>query len=144
MGSGSVAAVAAAAILAGSPPPGCFATGATPGNLAVADFNRDRKVDLAVVNAESANVTILLGDGKGGFAPAPGSPFPAGPHPNDIAAGDFNRDGLLDLAIANHETPEVTLLLGDGKGGFAPAARSPVRFAVKPHVHGLAASDFNG
>jgi hypothetical protein len=85
-----------------------------------------------------------LGDGLGGFSPSPGSPFAAGDAPNDIAVADFNRDGRLDLAFANHETRYVTVLLGEGRGRFAPASRSPVSVAVRPHPHGLAAADFNG
>ena len=86
----------------------------------------------------------LLGDGKGGFTPAKGSPFPSGPNPNDIAIGDFNRDGRLDLAFANHEEKYLTVLLGDGHGGFTAAPNSPFAVEVKPHTHGVAAGDLNG
>jgi hypothetical protein len=121
-----------------------FAVGTAPGSVDIADFNGDHKSDLAVANERSDDVTVLLGDGKGGFSPAKGSPFPAGRNPNDIAAGDFNRDGKLDLAFANHEEKYLTLLLGDGHGGFAPAPRSPFAAEVKPHTHGVAAGDLNG
>src|SRR6476660_8062832 len=64
-----------------------FRVGAAPASVAIADFNRDGKPDLAVANTGSGDVTVLLGDGKGGFAPAAGSPFSAGKNPNDIAVG---------------------------------------------------------
>ncbi len=121
-----------------------FAVGAAPASLSLADFNGDGKLDLAVANSESKNVTILLGDGKGGLTQASGSPFPAGDHPNDIAAGDVNGDGKLDLAFANHDTHYVTVLLGDGRGGFAPAPKSPFTVNSRPHPHGIAFGDFNG
>src|SRR5262249_24175105 len=73
---------------------------------------------------------------------APRSPVAAGPHPNDLAAGDFNKDGNPDLAFANHETQVLTVLLGDGHGGFAPAPFSPVPVAAKPHPHGIPTGDF--
>jgi FG-GAP-like repeat len=95
-------------------------------------------------NELSGDASVLLGDGKGGFSPAPGSPFPAGHDPNDIAVGDFNRDGCLDLAFANHETQQLTVLLGDCRGRFAPAPHSPFSVAVRPHPHGIATGDFNG
>jgi len=121
-----------------------FLVGAAPASVAIADFNRDGKPDLAVANNGSGDVTVLLGDGKGGFAPAAGSPFPAGKNPNDIAVGDFDGNGTLDLAFPNHDTHGVTVLLGDGKGGFRPAAGSPFTVASRPHPHGIAAGDFNG
>ena len=121
-----------------------FAVGTAPGSLALADFNGDGKLDVAVANSESKNVTILLGDGKGGLTQASGSPFPAGDHPNDIAAGDVNGDHKLDLAFANHDTHYVTVLLGDGRGAFAPAPKSPFTVNSRPHPHGIAFGDFNG
>ncbi|HEV7858391.1 MAG TPA: VCBS repeat-containing protein [Pyrinomonadaceae bacterium] len=121
-----------------------LAVGKSPGTVVIADLNRDGKLDLAVANLESDDLTILLGDGKGGFAPAKNSPFPAGHAPNDISVADLNEDGKPDLAIANHDTKYVTILLGDGQGGFAPAANSPVTVQSNPHPHGIAIADFNG
>src|SRR5216683_3265198 len=121
-----------------------IAVGTSPAALALADFNGDGKLDVAVANSESKNVTILLGDGKGGLTQATGSPFPAGDHPNDIAVGDVNGDGKLDLAFANHDTHYITVLLGDGRGGFAPAPKSPFTVNSRPHPHGIAFGDFNG
>jgi hypothetical protein len=121
-----------------------FAVGTSPGSIVIADFNGDGKLDIVTANEHSDDASVLLGDGKGGFSPAPGSPFPAGHSPNDIAVGDFNHDGCLDLAFANHETQNLTVLLGNCRGGFAPAPLSPVIVAVKPHPHGIATGDFNG
>ncbi|HVS83048.1 MAG TPA: VCBS repeat-containing protein [Pyrinomonadaceae bacterium] len=121
-----------------------IAVGTAPASLALADFNGDGKLDIAVANSGSKNVTILLGDGKGGLTQATGSPFPAGDNPNDIAVGDVNRDGKLDLAFANHDTHYVTVMLGDGRGAFAPAPKSPFTVNSRPHPHGIAFGDFNG
>ncbi len=145
-------AVILAAVLTSAPaprPPGPgeprhFRVGGAPSSVAIADFNRDGKPDLAVANNGSGDVTVLLGDGKGGFGPAAGSPFPAGKNPNDIAVGDFDGNGTLDLAFPNHDTHGVTVLLGDGKGGFRPAAGSPFPVGSRPHPHGIATGDFNG
>jgi len=115
-----------------------------PGSIAVADVNHDGKLDLMVANTVDGTVEVLLGDGKGHFVPAAGSPFACGKNPNDIAVGDFNGDGNLDLAIADTETPYLTILLGDGKGGFAPSPHSPFDTHSYPHVHGVAVADFNG
>jgi hypothetical protein len=120
------------------------AVGTAPGSVEVADLNGDGKPDVVVANERSNNVTVLLGNGKGGLTEAKGSPFPAGQQPNDIAIGDFNRDGKLDLAFANHEEKHLTVLLGNGRGGFTPAPHSPFPVEVRPHTHGLAAADLNG
>jgi hypothetical protein len=120
-----------------------IAVGTGPNSVEMADVNRDGHVDLVVANYGSNNVTVLLGGGKGTFVEAMGSPFPAGHAPNDICLGDFNGDGKLDLAFANHEMKHLTVLLGDGHGGFRPAPGSPIRILSHPHTHGVAAADFN-
>lgn len=125
-------------------PPRHIPVGRQPVHVELADVNADGKLDILVANSQDGTITVLLGDGRGGVSPAPGSPFAAGPEPNDIAVADFNHDGHLDLAIANHTVPQFTLLLGDGKGGFHPATGSPFTILTKPHSHGIAAADFNG
>jgi hypothetical protein len=90
-----------------SPAPGSgFPAGIGPISVVVGDFNGDGKPDLAFANETSSvvstvvsTVNVFLGDGRGGFAAAPGSPFPVGVSPDSVAVGDFNRDGKLDLSI---------------------------------------------
>lgn len=112
--------------------------------VSVADVNHDGNPDILVTNADSGTVTVLLGDGSGKFRQAPGSPFAAGGEPNDLAIADMNGDGNLDLVIPNHQTPYITILLGDGKGRFAPAPGSPFDVHSFPHPHGVAVADFDG
>src|SRR5438034_2633223 len=112
--------------------------------LSIADVNRDGNADILVANGGSANVSVYLGDGKGGFSQTNGSPYSAGQNPTDIATGDFNGDGSLDIAIANHGVKLVTALLGNGKGQFSFAPGSPFAVESNPHPHGIAVADFNG
>lgn len=114
-----------------------------PHVIAIADVNQDGKPDILVAN-DSGTVTVLLGDGKGNFHEAKGSPVSAGHLPNDIAVADMNGDGHPDLVIANHQSPYVTILLGDGKGGFRPAPGSPFDVHSYPHPHGVAVGAFSG
>ena len=122
---------------AGSP----VAAGSTPASMAVGDFNLDGKPDLAIGIFNDASVTILLGDGSGGFTQAPGSPVGVGFLPRSVAVGDFNLDGKPDLAAANQGSDSLTILLGNGSGGFAQAAGSPI--GVGSHPFSLAIGDFN-
>jgi hypothetical protein len=119
-------------------------TGGDPDALAVADVNHDGALDLIAANLDHGTVAVLLGDRMGHFHHAPGSPFPAGHLPSDIGIGDFNGDGNSDLLIANHQTPYVTLLLGDGTGSFHSASHSPFPTEAKPHPHGVAIGHFCG
>src|SRR5262249_21868539 len=70
--------------------------------------------DLAVVNLVSNNVSVLLGNSDGTFQAARN--FAAGRLPNAVAVGDFNGDGILDLAVAGSDGTRV--LLGNGDGSF--------------------------
>lgn len=99
--------------------------------LALADMNRDNRLDLVSVNNADNDISIALGDGRGGFTPAPGSPFGVGPSPYPLAVGDVNGDGWLDIvATATATGPSraqqlplsraLTLLMADGRGGFRP------------------------
>lgn len=111
--------------------------------ISIADINHDNNPDILVTNEVSETITVLLGDGQGHFREAPGSPVPAGHLPNDIGISDLNGDGNLDLVVANHQSPYVTILLGDGKGAFHPAPGSPLDVHSNPHPHAVAVADFN-
>ena len=95
-----------------------FNAGTTARRAVVGDFNGDGIQDLAVVNTGSNNVSILLGDGTGGFS-APTN-FGVGNFPESAAVGDFNGDGKEDLAVSCRGSNAVSILLGDGTGRFRP------------------------
>lgn len=110
-----------------------YAAGGSPRSLAVGDFNGDGTLDLAVVILASTmidqpGVSLLLNEGTGAFA-AP-IPVAAGEWPTLVAAGDFDGDGSLDLAVTNGSPVAVAhivdILLNDGSSMFAPPATFPV------------------
>jgi hypothetical protein len=116
--------------------------GRSPISFADADVNGDGKRDFAVANQGSDDVTILLGSGSGGFGAAGGSPVPAGDGPVAVEAADLNGDSKADLAVANSVSRNITVLLGNGAGGFAAAPGSPVGVGGGPGD--IAAADLNG
>jgi hypothetical protein len=119
--------------------------------VALADMNRDNKLDLVTVNSTDNDVSVAFGDGRGGFTRAARSPFPVGPSPYPFAIGDVNGDRQLDIvATATATGPlraqqlplsrALTLLLADGSGGFR-SSQLPLRtgepwFAVINDING--------
>jgi hypothetical protein len=113
------------------------ATGGNPHALTVGDFNRDGALDLASANA--LDVSILLaqrdaaGHGTGSFQPAVTITFADFSYPQSMHAGDFNGDGLLDIATAivfdsasQGPSSAAAVLRGDGQGNFsAPQYTGP-------------------
>jgi hypothetical protein len=110
--------------------------------LALGDVNSDGNLDVTTSNQDDNSVSVLLGDGRGGFTPAAGSPFAVGRAPYPHAIGDVNRDGNLDIVTPNVGSNNVTILLGDGRGGFTPAAKSPYPVESRPYY--IAVGDVSG
>ena len=86
-------------------------------DLDSADFDRDGRLDLAVANRASNNLSILPGNGDGTFRA--GANYPVGKTPFDVTAGDFNRDRNPDLAVGNLDGKSISIFLGNGAGTFA-------------------------
>jgi len=119
--------------------------------FAVADFNQDGNLDVAVltqcinsVNCQNGLVTVMLGDGKGNFTAAASSDVNLSPV--GLAAADFNNDHIPDLAVTSSDpkaASNLNVLLGKGDGTFGP--QSPVHDGQnsEAQIAGLQVSDFN-
>jgi Bacterial type II and III secretion system protein/FG-GAP-like repeat len=123
--------------------------GFVPTALAEADFNGDGHADLAVTSAGSNLVQIFLGKGDGTFTTGSNLQFATGNDPVYIATGDFNGDGILDLAVANNTDNTVSILFGNagststsiGNGTFTPG--TPRDFPAGNGPTSIAVADFN-
>ena len=124
----------------------------SPQSVITADFNHDGTLDLAVAEQCGVDPTcqgpggvgILLGNGNGSFQSQ--KFVQTGYQPYSVAAGDFNGDGNIDLAVANsciyNSACEgnVSVLLGNGDGTFQP----PVNYTTGVHPVYVTVADFTG
>ncbi|NTW31380.1 MAG: T9SS type A sorting domain-containing protein [Bacteroidetes bacterium] len=119
-----------------------FAVGSFPKSVCADDFNGDGKIDMAVANNSSHNISVLLGDGTGNFSTH--TDFIAGSNMTEITSGDFNGDGNADLAASNSNNgggiDSVCVLLGDGAGNFGTAAK----YLAGSGPYSVCSNDFNG
>jgi hypothetical protein len=120
---------------------GSFVANHTPYSIAVADFNHDGLLDLAIASAGSNTdtVTVLLGNGDGTFRHQ--ASYTVGVAPTSIVAVDFDQDGNLDLALANSLSSYVSILLGNGDGTFRAGPQAPPLTVPATRI---ASGDFNG
>lgn len=102
--------------------------GGIAGAMDAGDIDGDGLADLAVSyfrNINSENLAVLLSNGDGTFEHLAVGPSESAAPAQDVALGDFDGDGALDLAAAfvfPNDTGETHVYLGDGTGGFARTA----------------------
>lgn len=114
-----------------------------PGSVAIADFNGDGKLDLAIVGDDIApgGITLLLGNGDGTFQAGP--TFASNLDLGRMATGDFNGDGIPDLALTNYDQfgGSPTIFLGKGDGTFTT---KPTSLTLDYFPTSIVVGDFNG
>jgi len=100
-------------------------------------------IDLVVVNESDNTISVLVGKGDGTFPQVVGpyaTQTPAGGNPTGVVIGDFNKDGNLDLAVADFIAQEVSVFLGNGDGTFQTATTYP----AGANPSSIVMADFNG
>jgi hypothetical protein len=113
-----------------------YAAGAEPNALALGDLDGDGALDVVVVaqncvsgTCGGGSVSVLLGHGDGTFGAAVS--YPTNTNPQSLTIGDFDEDGIPDLAVVNAVTiitqgpGTVSILLGNGDGTFQPGTEFP-------------------
>src|SRR5207247_928660 len=91
-----------------------YSSGYGAASIAVGDLNGDAVRDLALANNFDGTVAVLLGNPDGTFQPARIVYLGPNNQPKSAALADFNRDGKLDLVVANPAANTVTILPGNG------------------------------
>jgi len=110
--------------------------------LVTADFNGDGNLDVAAtsnINLPLSPIAVLLGNGDGTFQPY--VQYDVGQSPRQIATGDLDGDGKLDLMVINdaYGSTSLSVLFGNGDGTFQPQIVFPDTADWT-----IAFADFNG
>ncbi len=128
-------------------PLGASGTLRDPHGIALADINGDGNADIVTANTVSGDLSILLGDGAGGFAAA--THLVTGMGPVVVGVKDVTGDGVVDIVTLNTSAQSVSVLVGDGSGGYASAVDYPIYPAqdiqdYMPWPWGMTLADVNG
>lgn len=119
---------------------GTVSVGYSPNAIALADVNRDRKLDIVTANYFASTVSVVLGNGDGTFKPE--KHFMVGPTPQGLTIVDVNGDQRLDIVTGGFGLPEMsaTVLLGRGDGTF----RQAKSFSAGEAINDVGVADLNG
>jgi FG-GAP-like repeat len=121
---------------------GALGAKVNPYSIVSADFNGDGFPDLAVANQQGNTVSVLLSNGKSGISwnLLAHVDYATAAFPTGIAAGDFNGDGHIDLAVSDGNGNSVSVLLGNGDGTF----QAQTGYGTGDIPFSVIAADFNG
>ena len=115
--------------------------GSAPYSIAINHFNKDKYLDIVVINSKTNNIAILPGFGNGSFGM--GMTYSTGDRsrPYAIAIGDFNNDRRLDIVVANSGTSKILILYGNGDGTFRNITSYALGYGY--HPYSIALIDLN-
>jgi uncharacterized protein (DUF2141 family) len=116
--------------------------GGGPRAVAVADVNGDGKLDALVANYQSTTLGVLLGNGSGGFTLQAAMPRLGVSNPTSLVVADVNGDGKIDVLATDSNGGALSVLLGNGSGGFTYQSSSPATGGDIPYD--VAVADVNG
>jgi hypothetical protein len=129
--------------------PASFPAGSHPYEVLAHDLNGDGVQDVAVADNGEHNVRVLIGsnDGSGHWDGtfAASVAYATADLSLSIVAGDFNNDGITDLAATESFAQTVAVFLGNGSGGVGDGTFAPALHAsASPEPYELTTGDFNG
>lgn len=126
------------------PAPGSPIAAGSGGVLIAGDITGDGCADLVMTAGKT--LSIFFGGANRVWNAKPNLEVDLQSPASEAAIADVNHDERNDLLLADHDSYDVTVLLGSGDGKFSPATGSPfaARAGNQPHTHGLVVGDVNG
>lgn len=113
-----------------------------PASVAVGDFNEDGNQDMVVANRGNGTLTVLYGNGSGGFSDP--LSIPVGMQPVAVTVGYFNGDNHLDLAVANIADSTINVIINKGgNAGFDLEHIQSYKLPIGSSPQSLIAADVN-
>jgi hypothetical protein len=111
-------------------------------DVGLADVNGDGHPDILTADAGGRSLVLLFGDGRGRFAPAPGSPIVLPIAPHLVAVGRFHGTMPPDFVLTGHDSNDAVVV--SGGNSIRPISSFTAIEGVAPHNHGLVVADVNG
>jgi hypothetical protein len=119
---------------------------------AICDIDRDKDLDLAIINSSNNRLEVFMGNGGGDFPDSTSAQLTIGmQNLLALATGDLNRDGNPDfvsggdstaIIIATNGLPPTSILPDEmvvtGYGGYDLTVVNPQQFLISRHVQGVA------
>jgi hypothetical protein len=124
--------------------PPVVGTGTGPVAIVTGDLNGDGAPDLVTANAQDDSISVLVNTGAQTFAAHADYSVGNNTETSDVALGDLNGDGKLDVVASNASPGSISVFLNKGTGAMATAVSYPSGATIGSDTHGVAIGDLNG
>jgi len=125
-----------------------FTTGTNPGSVAIADVNKDGKLDIVSANYGSNTVSVFLNTtADSSITPSfsTKTDFTTSAGPTAVAVSDLNGDGKPDIVTANYNANTISVLLDTTlSGALIPSFTAKTDFSTGTNPRGVVIADMNG
>jgi hypothetical protein len=116
-----------------------------PTSITTGDFNADGLLDLVVTNLFSSRISVFrnTSSGTGLISFASKLDLTTGEYPQSITINDFNKDGLLDIAVVNAQSNTLSIFINTTTKNETLNFKPKLDFTTGSEPHSIASCDFN-